>query len=273
MLSKIRRSLTFANVMSSIAVFLALTTGTAYAVNEWTGANIVNGSLTTADYLNNDIRGADILDGTILGVDVGPSTLDGTHIVNGSVGTGDVTNNDLRSADIKNGEILGADVAAETLTGANILDGSVSGADVTDGTIDGNDVSQLDGDADIIDNTITTFDIATNAIDSDEVLDFGLSNEDVGVLFAQVNADHTVANSSGGVSTINLGTGTVEIDFGRDISSCAFVGTQGEAGIGGAAGAIVGLTDRSGNANAIFATTRDAAGALINTALQVLVVC
>ena len=143
----------------------------------------------------------------------------------------------------------------DDITGANIIDGS------------------LNGDLEIEDNTITTFDIATDAIDSDEVLDFGLSNQDVGVLFAQVNANGTIANSSGGVTGIRIGVGTYDIDFGRDISLCGFVSTQGEAGVGGAGGAITGVTDRSGNAEAVFATTRDAAGALIDTAFQLVVVC
>ena len=49
MLQRLRDRLTYANVMSTIAVVLAITGGTAYAMNEWTGANIVDGSLTTAD--------------------------------------------------------------------------------------------------------------------------------------------------------------------------------------------------------------------------------
>jgi hypothetical protein len=143
----------------------------------------------------------------------------------------------------------------DDITGANIINGS------------------LNGDLEIADNTITTFDIATDAIDSDEVLDFGLSNQDIGVLFAQVNANGTIANSSGGVSGIRIGVGTYEVDFARDISLCAFVSTQGEAGVGSAGGAITGVTDRAGNAEGVFATTRDAAGALVDAAFQLVVVC
>jgi hypothetical protein len=143
----------------------------------------------------------------------------------------------------------------DDITGAMIIDGS------------------LNGDAEIADNTITTFDIATDAIDSDEVLDFGLSNQDIGVLFAQVNADASIANSSGGVSGIHTGTGVYEVDFGRDISNCAFVATQGEAGVGGAGGAILGVTDRAGNPNGIFATTRTDANVLADRAFQLVVVC
>ena len=46
--------------MGALALFLVLTAGTAWAANEWTGANIVDGSLTTADFKDNDVRSADV---------------------------------------------------------------------------------------------------------------------------------------------------------------------------------------------------------------------
>ena len=46
MIARLRSRLSYANVASSLALFLALSTGTAYAANEWTGANIVDQSLT-----------------------------------------------------------------------------------------------------------------------------------------------------------------------------------------------------------------------------------
>jgi hypothetical protein len=105
------------------------------------------------------------------------------------------------------------------------------------------------------------------------VQDFSLTNQDVGVEFAQINSDGTVFNSSGGVTTIKIGTGTYEVDFGHDISNCGFVMTQGEGPAGGAGGAITGVTDRSGNAEAVFATTRTNANVLADRAFQLIVVC
>ena len=91
--------------------------------------------------------------------------------------------------------------------------------------------------------------------------------------FAQVNADGTLANSSGGVTSSKIGAGTYEVDFGHTISACAYVVTQGEAGIGGAGGAITGVTDRAGNTQATFTTTRNDAGELADRAFQEIVVC
>jgi hypothetical protein len=82
--------MTYANVASSIALFLALTTGAAYAANEWTGANIQDGSLTYADLALNTVGGGRILDESLAQADLGVS----------SVGTSEIANNSVRTADI-----------------------------------------------------------------------------------------------------------------------------------------------------------------------------
>jgi hypothetical protein len=146
---------------------------------------------------------------------------------------------------------------------ADRLDGADSSGFLRIATAAGGDLS----------GPFSNLQINGSAVGSNEVADFGLSNQDVGVEFAQINADATVANSSGGVTAVDLGTGTYEIDFGHDISSCAFVLTQGEASPGGAGGAITGATDRSGNAEAVFATVRTDANALVDRAFQLVVVC
>jgi hypothetical protein len=92
-------------------------------------------------------------------------------------------------------------------------------------------------------------------------------------LFAQVNPDATLAHSSGGVTTADLGVGPYEVDFGRNISACAYVVTQGEAGLGGAAGGITGATDRAGNAEAAYITMRTHENALVDRAFQLVAVC
>jgi hypothetical protein len=82
-----------------------------------------------------------------------------------------------------------------------------------------------------------------------------------------------VSSGSGSVTAVRLAAGMYEVDFGRNVSSCAFLATQGEAGLGGAPGAIVGATDRSGNQEAAFVTVRDADGVLIDRAVTVVAVC
>jgi hypothetical protein len=61
-----RPRLSYANVAATLALFVAVSTGTVYAANEWTGANIVNDSLTGADIKEatlGRVPNADKLDG------------------------------------------------------------------------------------------------------------------------------------------------------------------------------------------------------------------
>ena len=69
MRGRIRTHLTYANVMATLAVFIALG-GVAYAGATITGSDVVDGSLTTADYRNNDIRSGDVRAEALTGADV-----------------------------------------------------------------------------------------------------------------------------------------------------------------------------------------------------------
>jgi hypothetical protein len=150
--------------------------------------------------------------------------------------------------------LSGTAYAANTVGSADIIDESILSRDIKNGRIG-------------------TPDLHPNSVTGGKVLPFSLSNQDVGVLFAQVNADGTLAASSGGVQSVNVAGGQYSVDFGRNISSCAFVMTQGEASVGGAEGAITGATDRAGDNQAVYATVRTDAGAFIDRAFQLIVVC
>jgi hypothetical protein len=173
------------------------------------------------------------------------------------------------AANILDGSIAEADLADGSVTSGKVLDDTVVGGGLLDVDLAANSV----GASEIQTDAVNATEIANDSIDSGEIVDFGLSNEDVGVLFAQVNANGTLANSSGGVTVAPIAAGQYEVDFGRNISSCAFVITQGEAGVGGAVGAITGVTDRGGNAEAVFATIRTHDNVSVDRAFQLVVVC
>jgi hypothetical protein len=101
MLHKLRARLTYANVMSTIAVFGVLAGGTAYAANTVFSTDIVDGEVKSVDIGNNEIGSADVKDNTIntfdvhsfLGVDVVDETLTGADIDNGSLTADDIAVN------------------------------------------------------------------------------------------------------------------------------------------------------------------------------------
>ncbi len=80
-----RPRLTYSGVASTLALVLALGTGTVYAANEWTGANIVNGSLTGADIKNGSVAGIDLKNGNVASIDIKDESLTGVDIADESL--------------------------------------------------------------------------------------------------------------------------------------------------------------------------------------------
>lgn len=89
---RVRSRLTYANVTSSLALFLALGGGAAWAANEFTGRNIKDETLTGAD-------------------------VKGTGTVNGTLTTGDVKNGSLLKGDFKAGQLPAGPQGAKGATG------------------------------------------------------------------------------------------------------------------------------------------------------------
>ncbi len=94
MLDQVRRRLSYANVLSTVAVFLALG-GTSYAAVSITGRDVQNSSLT----------GHDVEDASLTGRDIRNSSLTGLQVKHSSLGTTDIANGALLSKDFKAGEL------------------------------------------------------------------------------------------------------------------------------------------------------------------------
>jgi len=110
----------------------------------------------------------------------------------------------------------------------------------------------------IKDETIKNVDIASGAVDSRVVKDKSLTLGDLAVkarpAWAHVNANGNLARSSGGVTSAALGVdGQYSVNFGRDVSNCAYVATidYGESANEGE----VSVSPRDGNVKAVFVQT------------------
>jgi hypothetical protein len=97
MLGRIRAHLTYANVMATLAVFIALG-GVAYAGATITGSDVVDGSLTNLDYKNNDIRSGDVRNDTSAGG--GLTALD---LATDSVGAAEIAEHEISLEETKIG--------------------------------------------------------------------------------------------------------------------------------------------------------------------------
>ncbi len=111
----LRSRLTYANVMSTISVFLILGGATAFAASQLdrnsVGARqLTKNAVTTAKIKKNAVTGAKVKDGSLTGADVADASLTTADLADGSV----------NSAKVLDGSLTGKDVASNSLTGANI---------------------------------------------------------------------------------------------------------------------------------------------------------
>lgn len=91
---------------------------------------------------------------------------------------------------------------------------------------------------------------------------------------AVVNSDGTLARGDHVVSATNLGTGTYEVVFDRNVTGCAYTATIGLSGTSGSSTpGLISVVGRAGNVNGIFLNTVDTAGTNSNRGFHLNVTC
>jgi hypothetical protein len=116
MLRKIRVRMTYANVTGTLALFIALGGTSAYAVNEWNGSNIQDGTLT----------GADIQDLSLGLPDYGAN----------SISTGKLKDGDVRTQDLRDLGVTNPKIAWDSVSSGKVLNNNLTGDDVNEGTLE-----------------------------------------------------------------------------------------------------------------------------------------
>jgi hypothetical protein len=115
MLARLRSHLTYANVVSTIALCLVVGGGSALAANTIFSVDIVDGEVRNADLGANAVGSAKIAD---------------RAVKNADLGLGASSSNTIADAGIQ-----GVDVKGGTLTGAHLTDDSLTGADIDESTL------------------------------------------------------------------------------------------------------------------------------------------
>lgn len=150
----IRARLSYANVASTLALFLALGTGTAYAANEWTGENIVDQSLTAADLQIGTIGTLRVQDNSLQAVDLAPDSVTSSEIAIDAVNGSEIANNAIDTDEIADNSLIAADLGTNSVGAAEIATGAVGAAEIVAGAV---------GTSEIANNSVTSFDLAGGA--------------------------------------------------------------------------------------------------------------
>lgn len=163
--------LTYANVASTLALTLALGTGTAYAANTVRSRDIVNGQVKTEDLAKNAVRSAKIANGHVKRADVAGGAIDSSKVAldsltsddlaASSVGQSEIATNGVGAAEIATNGVGATEIADNSIDGGEIVNGSIFGADIANGTIGSAKIANgnITG-AHVANNSLTTADIA-----------------------------------------------------------------------------------------------------------------
>jgi hypothetical protein len=93
-------------------------------------------------------------------------------------------------------------------------------------------------------------------------------------LWALINADASIARSSGVTSAASEGTGEFQVIFDQDVTDCSYIVSPGLNGsIGSTAPYFVGVTGRLGNPDGVWVTTYDDTGVATNESFFIEAIC
>ena len=170
MIRWIRARLSYANVTSTLALLVALGTGSAYAANEWTGENIVNGSLTAVDLAVGTIGTGRIQDESLQAIDLKADSVGNSEIASGAVGADEIGTDAVGAGEIGPNAVGPVEIATDGVGASEIADNTVDGGEIVDNSVFG---------ADIAAGGVGASEIAAGAVGKSEVVDNSLTGEDL----------------------------------------------------------------------------------------------
>jgi hypothetical protein len=177
-LNQIRKRLTYANVMSSLAVFLILGGATAFAAVKKIGAN--------------EIKANSIKTGKIVKEAVTSGKLKNLAVIEGKIADGAVTNKKIADGAVTTGKIA---------------DGAVTTGKIADKAVTTNKLA---------DNAVTTGKLAESSVDSSKIIDGQVLAGDLGTIVEHTNVSATIAAGENGSVTANCDAGEKLISGGND---------------------------------------------------------
>lgn len=142
-MKQLSRHLNFANVISCIALFVALS-GAAYAAKTTLGnksvktRNLANGSVNTLKLRNGAVTPLKIRNGAVTGAKIAPGAVGSTQIADGGIRSVDLGGGVVTEGKLKNGAVT------ENKLGANAVStGKIQNGAVTSGKLTGSFLGQL----------------------------------------------------------------------------------------------------------------------------------
>jgi hypothetical protein len=237
-----RKHLTPANVLSTVAVIVVVAGGSAAIAaipdkNSVDSSKVINETLKSEDLKDGKaVESSDVDSGAITAADIGPNAVGSTEIVNGSVTSSEIADGEVSADEIATNGVHSSEVATSAIGSSELKTGSVGSSEVLDGSLTGDEIADGALDAGNLDSSRittvgsvmgTTFEedggVARNAnygFAEDSVSCYGDRNS-YGQLIAgygTFDGNNTVAQDELYISEVrlNLNTGTVTVIGGAD---------------------------------------------------------
>lgn len=166
-LMRIRQRLTYANLMSSIAVFLMLGGATAIAAKTVLPKN----SVGPKQIKRNAVNGQKIADGSLSSAELADAAVTLAKLADNSVDGAKLVDGSVSSADLADASVTLAKLAADSVDSSKVVDESLTAADLGPNSVNSSEIAS---------NAVQAAEIANNTIDGGEVVNAGLSDVDVG---------------------------------------------------------------------------------------------
>ena len=128
-----RPKLTYANVVSTLALFGVIAGGTAIALpgkGSVHADDIRRDAVRAKQIRDGKVGAAEIADGSVGSAEVADGAIGSTEVADDAIGSAEISNDAVGAGEISDGSVGAADIAQAAIGSAAIADASVAGADI-----------------------------------------------------------------------------------------------------------------------------------------------
>jgi hypothetical protein len=139
-LKQLSKHLTFANAISCVALFVALS-GAAYAAKTTLGKkavktqNLANGSVTTLKLRGGSVTNLKLRNGAVTGPKIAPGAIGSSQIASGAIRSEQLGGGVVTSGKLKNGAVTGEKIAGNAVGSNQLGANAVSNGKIQDGAV------------------------------------------------------------------------------------------------------------------------------------------
>src|SRR5919106_2150597 len=136
------------NVVGYVALFFALSLGTAWAShpggeNTISSADIIDGAVRNPDLRNGVVNSAKVTNESLTGEDIAPSSLTASELATGSVHSDEVAENSLGRFHLAAGSVGSSELGANSVSSVKVTDESLMGFDIAHDSVTGTEIDEL----------------------------------------------------------------------------------------------------------------------------------